>query len=389
VLATGALPAPQAAGAAVPAAAAYPKPLASQWWFTSWQVRELLWPVSRGRGVIVAVLDTGVEAKVRDLRGVVLPGADFANHGSDGRVDLDDKVPPGHGTAMASLIAGQGTGTGFLGVAPEAKILPINVHGDNPIEATVRGIRYAVDRGAKIINISQASPAPCPDELQRAVGYALEHQVIVVAAAGNTGDTSNNSEFPANCAGVVAVGAVGVQGSRFVAWAKTQRQPYVAVGAPGVGVSGVLKDGQVHSSNGGTSGATALASGILALARSRYPDMPARELVARLIASCLDVAPPGRDDRTGYGIIRPNRVLNGTARADGPNPVFDAYDAWKRAAAASASPAPAAQPASKSEERVILVAVIAFLGLVTVLAAVAARMAFARRRRRPDWPTPG
>jgi subtilisin family serine protease len=369
--------------AAVPVAAEYPKPLTDQWWFTSWQVRELLWPVSRGRGVIVAVLDTGVEATVPDLRGVVLPGADFGGHGTDGRVDLDDQEPPGHGTGMASLIAAQGTGTGFLGVAPEAKILPVNARGDDPIEATSRGVRYAVDHDAKVINISQISPLRCPDEVQRAVGYAIEHDVIVVAGAGNTGDESNFSGFPANCAGVVAVGAVGVAGSRLIPWAKTQRQPYVSVGAPGVHLGGVLKDGRYHTSPGGTSGAAALTSGILALARARYPDMPARELVARLIASCLDVAPQGKDTRTGYGLIRPNRVLNGSASPDGPNPVFAAYDAWQRAEAAAASPTPAAQPASEREERLILIALTAGLGMVAVLVVVAALMRLVRRRRGP------
>ncbi|HEV7709241.1 MAG TPA: S8 family serine peptidase, partial [Asanoa sp.] len=296
------------------AAPAYPKPLSSQWWFDAWQVRELLWPRTQGEGVIVAVLDTGVQANLNDFRGgVVLPGADFAGDGTDGRVDMDpkDDAVAGHGTAMASLIAAQGTGTGFLGVAPKAKILSVNMHGGSAIGAQSKSIRWAVDHGATIINISQAARSECLPEVQEAVGYAIEHDVIVVAGAGNTGDEDNDSQMPANCAGVVAVGAVGVAGDAFVPWSKTQRQPYVVVGAAGENTPGLLRDGLVHGGAGGTSSATALTSGVLALVRSAFPDMPAREVVRRLIGSCLDVAPAGRDDQTGYGMIRPNRILTG------------------------------------------------------------------------------
>ncbi|HEV7710953.1 MAG TPA: S8 family serine peptidase, partial [Asanoa sp.] len=128
----------------------------SQWWFDAWQVRELLWPRTQGEGVIVAVLDTGVQANLKDFRGgVVLPGADFAGAGTDGRVDMDPNLDAvaGHGTGMASLIASQGTGTGFLGVAPKAKILSVNMHSGSAIGAQSKRIRWAVDHGAQVINI--------------------------------------------------------------------------------------------------------------------------------------------------------------------------------------------------------------------------------------------
>ncbi|GIF50116.1 subtilase family protein [Asanoa ferruginea] len=353
------------------AAPAYPKPLPAQWWFDAWQVRELLWPRTQGEGVIVAVLDTGVQANLPDLRGVVLPGADVTGHGTDGRVDVDTEpdAVAGHGTAMASLIASQGAATGFVGVAPKARILPVTTHGGGAIGAFSKGIRWAVDHGAQVINISQAANSECVPEVQEAVGYAIEHDVIVVAGAGNVGDEENYASMPADCAGVVAVGAVGVAGDKFAPWSKTERQPYVAVGAAGVNTPGLLRDGVVHTGAGGTSSASALTSGVLALARSAYPDMPAREVVRRLIGSCLDVAPDGRDDQTGYGMIRPNRVLTGNVPDGGPNPVFAAYDSWKaeQAASASAAPAPVAEPARKSEERIILIVVVGVVALAGLL----------------------
>jgi type VII secretion-associated serine protease mycosin len=303
-------------------AATYARPLPSQWWFTAWAIEDEVWPITRGSGATVAVLDSGVEASIPDLSGAVLPGGDAAGGGGDGRTDTDDAEIPGHGTGVASMIASQGTGTGFLGVAPEAKILPVVVNSQFSLAP---GIRYAVDHGAKVINISQGSPAPCPPDLQQAVAYALGKDVVVIASAGNDGDITNSSEFPANCAGVLAVGAAD---SRTNPWVKTQRQPYVAVAAPGVRVAAIAKDGRVHTIPGGTSQAAALTSGAAALVRSKYPQASAREVVQRLIASTRDAGPKGKDDLTGYGVVRPSHALAASVPKDTPNPVFDAYDKW-------------------------------------------------------------
>ena len=119
-----------------------------------------------------------------------------------------------------------------------------------------------------------------------------------------------------------------------------ERQSYVTVAAPAGDVGAVLKDGRFHtSSEGGTSMATALTSATAALIRSKYPDMPAPEVVQRIIASCLDVGAPGRDDQTGYGLIRPVRALTGEGLNDVPNPVFTAYDEWKTAQDVASKPA--------------------------------------------------
>src|SRR3954452_11083269 len=160
--------------AATPGVAAAPGPRREQWWFTVWAVQNKVWPITEGKGVTVAVIDSGVEASIPDLSGVVLPGTDAEGGGGDGRTDVDDANPPGHGTAMSGLIASQGRGTGFVGIAPQVKILPIV---SKNLSSKAPGIRYAVDHGAKVINISQGAPTTCPADLQEAVGYAIQHGV--------------------------------------------------------------------------------------------------------------------------------------------------------------------------------------------------------------------
>lgn len=306
------------------AAAAPPEPLPQEWWFKSWGVQSHLWPISTGEGVTVALIDTGVQANLPELRGVVLPGTNAESGSGDGREDLDSfNSPPGHGTAMASLIAAQGGGTGMVGVAPGAKILPV-VAQTNPGYA--KGVRFAVDRGAQVVNLSQAVPGPCPKDLQESIAYALSKDAVVVAGAGNEGNGANSSNSPANCKGVLVVGAVDL---KFRPWEKTQRQSYVTVAAPGVHTIALLKNGRFLSGSG-TSDATALTSAAVAIIRAKHPKMKNREVVRQLIASAKDIHTKGKDDRTGYGIIRPYRPLAGKAPKGTANPVFEEFDRWMK-----------------------------------------------------------
>src|SRR4051794_311004 len=303
------------------AAEATPKPLPQEWWFASWAVDTKIWPVAQGEGVTVAVLDTGVQAELPEFAGAVLPGTDATGGGGDGRTDTDTAPVPGHGSGMASLIVAQGRGTGFVGIAPKAKVLPIVTDSEDSV---TQGIRYAADHGAKVINISEAGAGHCSDSLQQTVDYANQKDAIVVASAGNYGDKTNGSLSPANCAGVLAVGAID---GHLKPWAGTERQPYVAVAAPGVADSGVLKDGRIHSTNGGTSGAAALTSGGIALLRSKFPDESRTDILQRVFASLRDIGSPGKDDATGYGAFRPARVLGAEV------PHSAAYDEWVRSSA--------------------------------------------------------
>lgn len=195
-----ALPAP-ASGAPAP------KPNPRQWYLTSWNVERDVWPISQGAGVKVAIVDTGVDDgyRLREMRdGVVLPGVDIPRQqqDSDGRYDIN-----GHGTEMGLLVAGRGIGGGAAGIAPEATILPVRI--STGVD-TREGIRWAADKGAKVINLSVAHirvGEECSPAMQEALNYAIERDVVIVASAGNSGNGDNLTEEPSSCPGVVAVGA--------------------------------------------------------------------------------------------------------------------------------------------------------------------------------------
>ena len=153
----------------------------AEWWFAGWQVQRRVWPLTEGAGVTVAEVESGVQASVPDLRGVVLPGANLTGSGGNGDTDIQ-VGEDGHGTAMAVVIAGQGTGTGTVGIAPKARILPVIVGGSGPasVPTAAAGIRYAVSHGAQVIDlpfgIGKTSPTACDPVLQAAVAYALGHE---------------------------------------------------------------------------------------------------------------------------------------------------------------------------------------------------------------------
>jgi subtilisin family serine protease len=311
-------------------------PLPSEWWFSGWEIQQQVWPLTEGGGVTVAVLDSGVQASVPDLRGVVLPGGDTTGHHTNGETDFD-VTQDGHGTMMSVFIAGQGYGTGMAGVAPQAKILPILVNpGTGGIGGTAgtiaAGIDYAVDHGADVINISQGAPAPstsaCDPQEQAAVAFALQHGVVIVAGAGDTGNTANEPDQPASCAGVLAVAGIGPDGSL---WPGSQRQPYVTVAAPGASMVSSGLDGRLYSGGAGTSASSALVSGAVALIRSRYPSMPWQQVIQRLIGTALPVGGQVPNTSFGYGIVRLDRAVNAAAfpvPASTPDPVYARYQAW-------------------------------------------------------------
>ena len=307
--------------------------VAPEWWFDSWRVPSLWAAGADGHGITIAVLDTGVQADLPELRGKVLPGADFTGNGSDGRIDYDGQ-DFAHGTAMSSLmVAGNGLG-GIEGLAPQARILPIAIplkgviqRGTAPENATAGAIDYAVDHGARIINMSLGGvrkestdgPDPCPAGIQQAVLRALRRGVLVVAASGNSGDEDSPVEAPGVCIGVVSVGAV----DRDLNVASFSSQhPYLTVSAPGVNIATLSRD-SVYIAEG-TSQATALTSAALALIWSRYPAESARQTLTRLLSTVTDRGPPGHDPAYGYGVINPAAAVAAPVPAtDAANPVLD------------------------------------------------------------------
>jgi type VII secretion-associated serine protease mycosin len=383
-------------------AKALPKPRNEEWQFAAWEIENKVWPITRGQGVTVAVIDTGVNASLPGLSGVVLPGADVRRGGhGDGRTDTDTGITKGHGTQMAELIAGQGQDDGMVGIAPEVKILPIVADGSPDTMATA--LRYAVDHGAKVINVSLGNAddegptcVAFAPEVQDAVTYAAQKNVVVVAAAGNKGNTINDPNWPADCPGVLAVGAVD---HKKVPWTHTEQQPYVAVAAPGYAVGSVGKAGHFFSASG-TSGASALTSAVVALVRAKFPQMSAREVVQRIINTTVDAWKPGVDDATGKGIVIPAQALEQDIDKSAPNPPYDRLDKWlaskgkKVGSGSSQAGKPAA--AKKSGSNSGLVAVIVVVAILAVIAAVIVAVLLLRRRRggsqpvvQEQWPSPG
>lgn len=402
-----------------PRAQAQLAPSPAEWWFAGWQVRQRVWPLTQGAGVTVAVIDTGVEASLPDLRGVVLAGADLTGAGGNGETD-GDVGNDGHGTAVAALIAGQGYGTGTVGVAPRARILPVKVGdtGARSPSVAAAAIRFAVRHGARVINLSLgavvASPVSCDPVLQSAVAYALEHDVVVVAASGNANVHAGPVE-PGSCAGVLTVGGVEPDGSL---WPGSTAEPYVAVAAPGDRVVFVGRDGRYSARASGTSFASALTAGAAALIRSRYPHMPWYEVDQRLTGTALAAGFPVPNDGYGYGIVDLARAVNASAYPMGspaPDPVYARFLAWlatpggraftarygsparsararpSRAAAVSARvPDPSAGPSSRPRagvtlQEIVIIAVAAVCVFVAVLVGV---LRMSSRRRRPGRHAP-
>jgi type VII secretion-associated serine protease mycosin len=260
--------------------------------------------VSTGNGVIVAVIDTGVNANHRDLTGNVLPGADVGGSSNTGWSDTD-----GHGTAMASIIAAHGHGAGnedgVLGIAPGAKVLPVRDAAPAGKISSVnapRAIDAAVDGGAKVISMSfGVTPT---GELDRALRRALAADVVLVAATGNHPEASL-VQYPARFPGVIAVGATDRTGHVPTV---TVTGPQMILSAPGVDIVSASRTGG-YATGVGTSAATAIVAGAAALVRSRYPDLSATEVVHRLTATATDKGAPGRDSEYGYGELNVVKAL--------------------------------------------------------------------------------
>jgi membrane-anchored mycosin MYCP len=291
-------------------------------WAEQWFALERLSPRPRAGGVTVAVIDTGVEDDHEQLNdGQVLTGRDLVEEpGPDGRTDCH-----GHGTGVASIIAAsEAEGVAFAGLAPGAEILPFRVterdtessrseDGPPPIPPApvAQAIRQATDEGAQIINVSLAFYGDF-EEIREAVRYALDRDVIVVAAAGNVKGENGEPDppaYPAFYDGVVSVGAIARDGSRF---AETYVGPGVDLLAPGAEVTTAYPGGG-HALNSGTSFAAPFVSAAAALVLAGNPDLSGPEVVERLIAT----ADPGPGSATSYApVVNPYRALTGRV-ADG------------------------------------------------------------------------
>jgi hypothetical protein len=289
---------------------------------------ERAWEVSRGAGAVVAVIDTGVDVRHPDLRDRILRDSDGEVVG----IDLVDGGTPhdrhGHGTLVAGVIAAaEGNGEGIAGVAPSASIMPIRVLDDagggqgSNVDA---GIRWAVDNGADVINLSLESVKDAdgasvgPGAPTEAVRYAWQHGVVVVAASGNNG--SSVSDYPDDSP-VLVVGATDQQ-DRPTHFSDHGRAD--AVLAPGVGIVSTWCRGKgdrrcsegTHSYGvaEGTSFAAPHVAGLAALLAA--DGLSARQIVKRIRATAVDVG----DRAHGYGRVDAAAALHTSEEVTPPQP---------------------------------------------------------------------
>lgn len=285
----------------------------SRQWYLDAMSAEKLWKVSTGKGINVAVIDSGVRV-TPSLKGRVLPGKDVTGKAGGAEDDYE-----GHGTTMAELIAGSGRGGGLKGLAPDAKIIPIRTTtgkelgkkvGDTPA-----AIRSAADSDARIINMSFGSDFMSQAE-RAAVKYASSKGKLLFAGVGNDAQTKNFVGYPAAYPEVVGVSAADRSGkvAKFSEFGE-----YVDLAAPGLDIPRWCDKtfrSYCDEGGGGTSAATAIASASAALVWAKHPDWTANQVLRVLI----DTA--GRDwpkdepsDYLGYGLIRPARnVVKGEGK---------------------------------------------------------------------------
>lgn len=278
-------------------------------WSLQRVVLDQLWQDTKGKGVTVAVIDTGVDIVNSQLKPAVVNGKDFLSKGGTGKID-----EVGHGTKVAGIIAARKSDqTGFVGLAPEATILPIRQNddqGSGNVGTMIEAIKWAADNGADVINISQDTANkmdPSTDSAFRdAVKYAQDADALIVAAAGNDGaDGKTKETYPAAYDGVLAVAASDRNNARA---SFSQSGKFVGVAAPGIDmVSTVPKGG--HCVDQGTSFAAPYVSGVAALIRAKHPDWTYKQVITQ-IEQTADRAKEGRDDFVGWGVIDPAAALN-------------------------------------------------------------------------------
>jgi type VII secretion-associated serine protease mycosin len=258
------------------------------------------WSYTKGAGVTVAVVDTGVRASHEDLIGKVLPGKDYINPSGDGRSD-----PNGHGTHVAGIIASAfDHDDGFEGGAPAVRILPVRVldgNGSGSSSDVADGIIWAVDHGARVVNLSLGGDAS--NGTRTAIQYANAHGAVVVAAAGNNGDSTNRTVYPAAYPEAIAVAAV----DQYLGHASfSNHGAYVDVSAPGVAIASTYGSSNTATAcMSGTSMATPYAAAEAALVVATNPRLSAEQIATDIEVTARDLGAAGPDAYFGHGLINP------------------------------------------------------------------------------------
>lgn len=317
-----------------------------------------VWPEASGTGVIVAVIDTGVDGTHPDLEGQVIAGY---------RPATDEELPAGadssyggaHGTHVAGTIAAKADGKGIVGIAPNAKIMPIVIFDDPEIvggngfvgdDLVAAGIVWAVENGAKAMNNSWGGWG-YSQTLKAAFDYALDNDVVVMVSAGND-HTDQHILYPAGYPGIIEVAAVeyNVEGDvrKYKTTLFSSRSDGVIVGAPGVKILSTVpldeslgaegysvvsaENGGTYDYYDGTSMACPHVTGSVALLLQKYPNAKPWQIRQLLQQTAVDIDDPGWDHNSGYGLINLKNAFKAALPTTGGLTynieVTDAYGDW-------------------------------------------------------------
>ncbi|MGF3052656.1 S8 family serine peptidase [Microbacterium sp. YY-03] len=354
------------------------------------------WNVTRGSGVTVAIVDSGVNGSDPRLEKALLPGINLVEDGTDKNGWTDQY---GHGTAIAGQIVASATDSSSLvGLAPSVKILPVRVYAgtdERTAEAghglvtsrLVAGIRAAADAGAEIINVAISSES-ASDDIDRAVAYATAKGSLVVASAGNVKGSLDLSaggttqlRYPAASPGALGVTAASVPGNMVTD--ASVHGAHVDLAAPGQNVLtlGLNTGDCVYATDAPASSyATGYASAVAALVAAAYPDETPEQWTYRLTATALRGNPDQRTDVSGWGVVQPFQALTAVLGPDtrGPeSPFFEASESAEPEVPIAVEP-----PGNQHEvdlDRVVLIGVSAFASLALVGSVVAFRNRGVRR----------
>ncbi|GAA4671405.1 S8 family peptidase [Frondihabitans cladoniiphilus] len=395
----------------VPASSASADSIRSrEYWLSDYGIQQA-WNTTEGQGVTVAVIDTGVDGDVPELQGAVVGGTDFSGQGSS-----NGQTPVGtdssHGTLVGSMLAGRGTSAdgGVIGVAPRANLLSISVgFGQNATDADgqiAEAVVWAVDHGAKVINMSLTrNTLDWPVSWDTAFQYAMDHGVVVVAAAGNRGSGTDEVGAPATMPGVLAVAGVDKTGS--ASYDASSQGITIGVSAPSEDLVGAAPGGQYLLWQG-TSGATPIVAGVAALVFAAHPGISADDVINRILTTAVPKGSPTPGPIYGHGLVDAAAAVTADVPSVSTNPLGSLAD-WvrlhRRAAATAqptASPDPVApvtalpttgvanravdagQPltAARVRSTVVPVAVYAVFGIAFLAVVIGAVRHFSRLRRR-------
>lgn len=294
-----------------------------QYWLSDYGFTQA-WKITKGAGVKVAVIDTGIDVSHPDLLGSVIQGVDISTPSA-----LVEQTPVQdfgyHGTMVASLLAGRGHGKnlGLIGVAPESQLISVAMRFDlqpqNTDEQVAAGIHYAVDAGAKVINLSLTrNSKDWPALWDEAFQYAFDNDVVVVAAAGNRASGTDQVGAPATIPGVLVV--AGVDKNANISNQASTDGLTIGVSAPATDLVSAYPGGD-YKIWSGTSGAAPIVSGLVALIRSKYPQLDANNVINRVISTATKMTDETYSTQYGYGLIDPQKALTATLPLVDENPL--------------------------------------------------------------------